>query len=103
MRIMLCLLRDAQYSAPDRSAMLINSSRTFAASLRSRRVTHGVTQDELAKSIGMSRRWVQEVEAGRVAPSLDAAIKLAEGLGLELQLLEAEEAPLLNQIFENLT
>lgn len=51
----------------------------------------------------MSRRWVQEVEAGRVAPSLDAAIKLAEGLGLELQLLEAEEAPLLNQIFEKLT
>ncbi len=82
--------------------MLVKSSPTFATSVRSRRVTRGITQEELATKIGMSRRWVQEVEAGRVTPTLDAAIKLINGLGLELHLKEPEENTLFDQIFEEL-
>ena len=38
----------------------------------------GITQDELAQSLGVSRQTVNAIEKGKYNPSLDLAFKLAE-------------------------
>lgn len=44
-----------------------------------------MTQSELASSIGMTRQTVAAIEAGKYAPSLEAAFRIARvfGVGVE--------------------
>jgi len=42
------------------------------------RAMRGITQNELAQSLGVSRQTVNAIEKGKYNPSLDLAFKLAE-------------------------
>lgn len=54
--------------------------------IRRLRFEHGeMTQEQLAKAIGMTRQTVAAIEHGKYAPSLEAAFRIARvfGVGLE--------------------
>lgn len=58
----------------------------IANQIRRLRFEHGeMTQSELAERIGMTRQTVAAIEAGKYAPSLEAAFRIARvfGAGVE--------------------
>jgi putative transcriptional regulator len=53
--------------------------------IRRLRFEHGeMTQDELAKRIGMTRQTVAAIEHNKYSPSLEAAFRIAEAFGVEI-------------------
>jgi len=59
--------------------------------LRTRRLEQGLSQAELAARAGVSRQLVAAVEAGRNAPAVDAALRLARTLGTTVEALFADD------------
>lgn len=55
-------------------------------SLRHRRRILGVTQSHLAELAGVGFRTLKEIESGKGNPTVETLIKLADVLGMELQL-----------------
>jgi len=45
--------------------------------LRVLRATRNITQEELAKTLGVTRQTIHAIESGKYNPSLDLAFKLA--------------------------
>ena len=62
-------------------------------SLRTHRALAGLTQAELAERAGVSRQLVGAVEAGRHLPRVDAAIRLAGALGIDVRELFGVRQP----------
>ena len=60
--------------------------------LRDRRLTVGITQDELADLAGVSRSTVQKIESGTSTVGLNAVIAIADVLGYRLTPMTAAEA-----------
>jgi transcriptional regulator with XRE-family HTH domain len=54
--------------------------------LKKRRIRLQVTQETLALLTGVSLRTIKQLEAGKGNPTLETIQKLADVLGLELQL-----------------
>ncbi len=52
----------------------------FSATLRAWRIARGLSQFELAETVGMSARHLSFLETGRARPSRDMTLALAEGL-----------------------
>jgi putative transcriptional regulator len=46
--------------------------------IRDYRMEHGLTQDELAKAVGVSRQSIISIERGRYTPSLALALRIAQ-------------------------
>lgn len=46
--------------------------------IRDFRLTHGLTQDELAHAVGVSRQSIISIERGRYTPSLYLALRFAQ-------------------------
>jgi transcriptional regulator with XRE-family HTH domain len=63
-----------------------NISEDIGCLLRKRRELLGLLQPQLAAISGVSVRTIQLVEMGKGNPSLDTLIKLADPLGLQIQL-----------------
>lgn len=82
--------------------MQLSSTRAFATFVRGTRLRAHVTQDELAQAAGKSRRWVHDLEAGKVDPSLSAAVSVAAALGFTVSLERDEPSAVLDEIFEDL-
>lgn len=64
--------------------------------MRARRVEEGLTQEELAGRLGVSRQTIISIEAGRYTPSLALAFKLAREFGCRIEDLftfDGEELP----------
>jgi transcriptional regulator with XRE-family HTH domain len=59
------------------------SAEHFAARLKELREQAGLTQQQLADRVGMSRFGIAQFEQGRNKPSLESAVALAEALGVE--------------------
>jgi putative transcriptional regulator len=53
--------------------------------IRELRAERGLTQQELADAIGVSRQTVNAIEGGKYSPSLEAAFRIAEVLGKKLE------------------
>lgn len=53
--------------------------------LREVRKEVGMTQEELAKRIGTKKSNISRLESGRYNPSLDFLVKVAGGLGKQIQ------------------
>jgi transcriptional regulator with XRE-family HTH domain len=49
--------------------------------IRTRREDMGMSADELAGATGMSRQGIHALESGRLDPTYDALLTLAEALG----------------------
>ena len=55
--------------------------------LREERVRRGLTQAQLAESIGVSRKTINTVENGIFVPSTVLALRLAKALGTTVEAL----------------
>jgi putative transcriptional regulator len=61
----------------------VTSGATIGNHLRRLRFGHKeMTQEALAKSVGVTRQTIVALETGRYAPSLELAMKLADVFGL---------------------
>ena len=67
-----------------------NSVPNLGEKIRERRELLGLLQNRLAALSGISTRTIQLVEQGKGNPSLDTLTKLADPLGLHLELLLKE-------------
>lgn len=60
------------------------SPSALGAAIRERRGDLGITQDDLAMSIGVNRRVIGQLEGGKETVQLDIALNAARALGLNV-------------------
>ncbi len=82
--------------------MLLPSTSAFASFVRRNRLRANITQDDLAQAVGKSRRWVHDLEAGKVDPSLSAVVSVAAALGYTVSLEHDKPSAALDEVFEDL-
>jgi HTH-type transcriptional regulator/antitoxin HipB len=66
--------------------MIIRSMHDLAAAVRGRRTDLGMSQAELAKRTGVSRKWIYEFEAGKPTAELGLLLRVLDALGIGLEL-----------------
>ena len=66
--------------------MKVNSMRDVAAAVRGRRKDLGLSQADLADRVGVSRAWINAVEAAKPSVEFDLVLRLLDRLGLRLDL-----------------
>ena len=62
-----------------------NASQEVAKQLRDVRKSQGMTQESLAELVGTKKSNISRLESGRYNPSLDFLVKVAVGLGKQIQ------------------
>lgn len=65
----------------------ISTPEDFGRTLRERRRSLRLTQDEVAIQAGVGRRFYLELEAGKAGASLGLALRCAQMLGLDLTMI----------------
>jgi y4mF family transcriptional regulator len=73
--------------------MHLNNVRDLGLYLRDRRRRLGLTQAELAASAQVSRRWLSDLEAGKVTAEVGLVFKVLHALGLALDVSPVEFDP----------
>ena len=63
-----------------------DTRRDVADQLRSVRKAQGMTQESLAERVGTKKSNISRFESGRYNPSLDFLVKVADGLGKQIQI-----------------
>ena len=71
---------------PNGNAARIASSEDLAAEVRAARRARGLTQEEVAFTAGVGRRFVVELEAGKPTLRLGHVLRVLNALGVELML-----------------
>ena len=66
--------------------MAVRSIRDIAAAARGRRQELGLTQAELGRRAGVSRKWISEFEAGKPTAELGLVLRALDELGFQLEL-----------------
>jgi len=69
----------------------VQSQRELASIVEQRRRALQFTQSHLAKQSGVSRQWVNALEAGDVNPSFTNLLALLDALDLKLVVVESEQ------------
>ncbi|MBA2348706.1 MAG: helix-turn-helix domain-containing protein [Solirubrobacterales bacterium] len=70
--------------------MSSHSSTMFGERVRDRRTQLGLSQSALADVVGVNRRVVGELERGKPSVQLGIALRVAEALGLDIELRERD-------------
>ncbi len=52
--------------------------------IKNRRKSYGISQNQLAKMVGITQPFVNEIESGRKSPSVEILIKICEVLDIKL-------------------
>jgi transcriptional regulator with XRE-family HTH domain len=73
--------------------LTVRSIRDIAAAARGRRQELGLSQADLAKRAGVSRKWIYEFEAAKSGAELGLVLRVLDELGVRLELLEPEAKP----------
>jgi y4mF family transcriptional regulator len=68
--------------------MRIDSTEALGLAIRERRLELGLSQEALADVVGVNRRVVGELERGKRSVQLNLVMRIAQGLGLDLELRE---------------
>jgi HTH-type transcriptional regulator / antitoxin HipB len=66
--------------------LTIRSIHDLAAAMRGRRTDLGMSQAELAKRAGVSRKWIYEFEAGKPTAEFGLLLRVLGALGLGIEL-----------------
>ncbi len=64
--------------------MHVRSIAAAAAAVRGRRLELSLSQDQLARRAGVSRKWVYEFEAGKPTAEFGHVLRVLDALGLRL-------------------
>jgi transcriptional regulator with XRE-family HTH domain len=59
-------------------------SNALARNLRHRRVSAGLSQEDLAERTGLSQTWISRLEMGRANPTMETINTLAAGLSIRV-------------------
>jgi transcriptional regulator with XRE-family HTH domain len=54
--------------------------------LRARRAELRISQEQLAAVTGLNRRVIGELERGHISPRFETVLRIANGLGLDIEL-----------------
>lgn len=68
---------------------MVRTPNELGALLKNRRRELGISQAELAKTVGASRPWIVDMERGKPRLEVGLVLRSVRALGLELQLVEA--------------
>ena len=68
----------------------IDSLRDLAAAVYARRLDLGLSQEELAARMGVSRQWIGAFEGGRPRAELGLVLRLLHALDLHFELVESD-------------
>jgi HTH-type transcriptional regulator/antitoxin HipB len=68
--------------------MLIRTTRDLGHLIRDRRSHMGLTQAGLAEAVGVSRKWIVELEAGKRSADISLILRTVKALGLDLDVRE---------------
>ncbi len=66
--------------------MTIRSIHDLAAAIRGRRTDLGMSQAELAKRTGVSRKWIYEFEGGKPTAESGLLLRVLDALDLDIEL-----------------
>jgi HTH-type transcriptional regulator/antitoxin HipB len=66
--------------------MLLRTPIDIGSAIRDRRRRLGLGQDELAVRVGVSRKWIIDVEKGKPRVALDLLLRTLDALGLHLSI-----------------
>jgi HTH-type transcriptional regulator / antitoxin HipB len=69
---------------------MIRSIHDLTAVIRGRRTDLGMTQAELAKRTGVSRKWIYEFEAGKPTAELGLLLRVLDALSLGIELTASD-------------
>jgi HTH-type transcriptional regulator / antitoxin HipB len=72
--------------------MAVRSIRDIAVAARGRRQELALSQAELARRAGVSRKWISEFEAGKPTAELGLVLRVLDELGFRLD-LHGESSP----------
>jgi y4mF family transcriptional regulator len=64
--------------------MIIRSPHELGHLVRDSRLRKGITQAQLATQVGVSRKWIIDLEAGKRTTDLSLVMRTLNALGLEL-------------------
>ncbi|MCM3714640.1 helix-turn-helix domain-containing protein [Alkalihalobacillus oceani] len=79
-------------SIPQERKLEIEVAAYFAESIVARRKQLKLTQAELGAKVNMSQSQIAQVENSTTVPRLDTLIAIANALGLQVTLVEKEQA-----------
>lgn len=71
----------------------LKTAADFGSLIRSRRKARGLGQAELAEMAGVSRRWLNQVEAGKPGASLSLVLNTLKALDVQIEVRTDEESP----------
>ena len=86
--------------------MRLQTRRDFGLLIRDRRRKKGWTQEQLATSLGKTRRWMMQVELGQTNPDISSVLRAFNLLDLALfsePLSASEPDALLEEVLDRTT
>ena len=66
----------------------IGNAKELGAAIRERRTVLGLDQATLAKSVGVSRQWIIDIEKGKERASVELALRTLNRLGFQFAVAE---------------
>ncbi len=84
--------------------IVVHTPAEFGQAIRARRRALGWTQTQLAAAAGVGRRWIIDLEAGKVTASLGLVMRTLAALSLEVALgpVERAESSVLDEVLGDL-
>lgn len=91
--------------SPSGYLMRLRTTQDVGSLVRDYRTKQGLTQMQLADKVGVSRKWIIDLEAGKRATDLSLVLRTLNALGIELEAREPtvrhdEDALVLDRIIE---
>ncbi len=77
-------MRSSSENSDDSAIVFLADAQEIGAEVRRARREQGLKQEDLAFAAGVSRRLLQQVEAGKPTVRLDSLSKITQVLGLQL-------------------
>jgi len=78
--------------------MRTRSIKDVAAIVRGRRKDLNLSQDELARQVGVSRKWIYEFEGGKPKAEFALVLRVLDELGLTLDIDDSSPMPPQNTV-----
>lgn len=69
--------------------MQLRTAKDIGAAIRDWRKKRGLDQGELADKVGVSRRWIVQVEKGKPRAAQNLVLKTFDALGVSLKIADA--------------
>ena len=83
--------------------MIVSNAQDIGAALKHARTSKGLTQQQLATMIGVTRQWVASVEAGAPTARLGLVIDALKCVDQLLQTRPDDSQSLVNLVFKDAT